>query len=116
MLTSKDVRNKAFTPTQFHTGYDEREVDDFLDQASETLHYYEQGGRPDPQAVASTRPSRDSPQPTSSPGEPLMTQSLRLGLSPEAANLLGPAASLREPAGPHRGGLVVNDVDHGEPA
>jgi DivIVA domain-containing protein len=53
MLTSKDVMNKAFTPTQFHTGYDEREVDDLLDKVVGALRYYEQGGRPGPQAPAS---------------------------------------------------------------
>ncbi|WP_270889794.1 DivIVA domain-containing protein [Pedococcus sp. 5OH_020] len=49
--------NRSFTPTSFRRGYDEREVDDFLDQVVETLHYYEQGGRRGPQAPASpTRP------------------------------------------------------------
>ena len=49
MLSSKDVTNQAFTPTQFRPGSDEREVDDFHDQVVETLRYYEQGGRPAPQ-------------------------------------------------------------------
>ena len=31
-LTPEDVFNKNFTPTQFRRGYDEREVDDFLDE------------------------------------------------------------------------------------
>ena len=53
MLTSKDVMNKTLTPTQFHAGYDEREVDDMLDQVAATLRYYEQGGQPGPQAPAS---------------------------------------------------------------
>ncbi|HEU5241317.1 MAG TPA: DivIVA domain-containing protein, partial [Ornithinibacter sp.] len=30
-LTPEDVLNKTFTQTQFRRGYDEREVDDFLD-------------------------------------------------------------------------------------
>ena len=34
----------------------------------------------------------------------------------EAADLLGPAARLRDLAGPHLGGLVVGHVHHGEPA
>jgi DivIVA domain-containing protein len=50
MLTSKDVTKKNFTPTSMRRGYDEREVDDFLDEVAETLRYYEQGGRPGPQA------------------------------------------------------------------
>ena len=31
-LTPEDVLNKTFTQTQFRKGYDEREVDDFLDE------------------------------------------------------------------------------------
>ncbi|HEV7147969.1 MAG TPA: DivIVA domain-containing protein [Pedococcus sp.] len=52
MLTSRDVMNQAFTPTQFHGGLDERQVDDFLDKVVRTLRYYEQGGQPGPQAPA----------------------------------------------------------------
>ena len=52
VLTSKDVTRQNFTPTSMRRGYDEREVDDFLDQVIETLRYYEQGGRPAPQASA----------------------------------------------------------------
>lgn len=50
MLTSRDVTRQNFTQTSMRRGYDEREVDDFLDQVIETLRYYEQGGRPGPQA------------------------------------------------------------------
>ena len=53
MLTSRDVTNHHFTTTSLRRGYDEREVDEFLDQVVETLRYYEQGGRPGPQAPAS---------------------------------------------------------------
>jgi DivIVA domain-containing protein len=45
--------NRNFTPTSLRRRYDEREVDDFLDQVVEALRYYEQGGRPGPQAPAS---------------------------------------------------------------
>ena len=31
-LSPEDVLNKTFTQTQFRRGYDEREVDDFLDE------------------------------------------------------------------------------------
>jgi DivIVA domain-containing protein len=56
MLTSNEVMSRSFTPTSLRRGYDEREVDDFLDQVVETLRYYEQGGRPGPQAPASPTP------------------------------------------------------------
>lgn len=56
MLTSKDVLTKTLTPTQFKSGYDEREVDDMFDQVAAALRYYEQGGRPGPQAPASPTP------------------------------------------------------------
>jgi DivIVA domain-containing protein len=62
MLTARDVTNQSFTPTQFRHGYDERQVDDFLDQVVETLRYYEQGGRLGEQAPAS--PARPDFTPT----------------------------------------------------
>jgi DivIVA domain-containing protein len=52
MLTSKDVTRQNFTTTTMRRGYDEREVDDFLDRVIDTLRYYEQGGRPGPQESA----------------------------------------------------------------
>ena len=36
-LTPEDVRNKRFTQTQFRRGYDEREVDDFLDLIADAI-------------------------------------------------------------------------------
>ncbi len=60
MLTSDEVTSRSFTPTSLRRGYDEREVDDFLDQVVETLRYYEQGGRPGPQAPVS--PARPEPE------------------------------------------------------
>ncbi|WP_406831993.1 DivIVA domain-containing protein [Pedococcus sp. KACC 23699] len=60
MLTSDEVTNRTFTSTSFRRGYEEREIDDFLDQVVETLRYYEQGGRPGPQAPATpSRPKAD---------------------------------------------------------
>jgi len=61
MLSSRDVLNRHFTTTSFRRGYDEREVDEFLDQVVETLRYYEQGGRPGPQAPAA--PERPESEP-----------------------------------------------------
>lgn len=58
MLSSRDVLNHNFTPTSFRRGYNEREVDDFLDQVVETLRYYEQGGRPGQQAPSQATPPR----------------------------------------------------------
>lgn len=37
MLTTDDVLNKKFQPTKFREGYDQDEVDDFLDEVVETL-------------------------------------------------------------------------------
>jgi DivIVA domain-containing protein len=36
-LTAEDVKNKQFTPTRFKGGYDEKEVDDFLDEVEAEL-------------------------------------------------------------------------------
>src|SRR4051794_34727418 len=43
-------------------------------------------------------------------------ESLGLRLRLEAANLMRPAACLRDLARPHLGGLVIGHVHHGEPA
>lgn len=59
MLTSKDVMDHHFKTTSFRRGYDERDVDDFLNEVIETLRYYEQGGRPGPLPTAS--PARPEP-------------------------------------------------------
>ncbi len=44
MLTSKDVEKAVFSQTRRPRGYDEREVDEFLERVAETLRHYEQGG------------------------------------------------------------------------
>ena len=36
-LTPEDVVNKRFNPTKFREGYDQDEVDDFLDEVMVTL-------------------------------------------------------------------------------
>ncbi|WP_406829337.1 DivIVA domain-containing protein [Pedococcus sp. KACC 23699] len=59
MLTSDEVTNQRFTSTSFRRGYDEREVDEFLDTVVEALRYYEQGGRPG----AHQPPTPDLPTP-----------------------------------------------------
>lgn len=37
LLTADDVLNKKFQPTKFREGYDQDEVDDFLDEVVNTL-------------------------------------------------------------------------------
>nr|MDT0665738.1 DivIVA domain-containing protein [Micromonospora sp. DSM 115978] len=36
-LTPQDVQNKVFSPTRFRTGYNEDEVDTFLDEVEAEL-------------------------------------------------------------------------------
>ena len=43
ILRGDDVLNTTFTQTQFRQGYDEREVDDFLDRAVVALRHHESG-------------------------------------------------------------------------
>lgn len=43
-ITGDELLEVVFTATQFREGYDQREVDDFLDVAVETLRHYERGG------------------------------------------------------------------------
>lgn len=47
MLSSDDVSQKVFGSTMMRAGYDQREVDDFLDEVVAALRHYEQGGRPE---------------------------------------------------------------------
>ena len=37
LLTTDDIVNKKFQPTKFREGYDQDEVDDFLDEVVNTL-------------------------------------------------------------------------------
>lgn len=46
VLTAEMVRSAAFTTTQFRGGYDEREVDDFLDRVIAALEDHERGAKP----------------------------------------------------------------------
>lgn len=54
ILRGDDVLNTTFTQTQFRRGYEEREVDDFLDRAVVALRHHE-SGRPVAEAPMSSR-------------------------------------------------------------
>ncbi|MBS5947452.1 MAG: DivIVA domain-containing protein [Winkia neuii] len=56
LLTAEDVHYKTFTPTKFREGYDQDEVDSFLDEVVRTLTALQEGG-----AVASENASEASP-------------------------------------------------------
>ena len=87
MLTSRDVSNKSFTSTQLRRGYDEREVDAFLDEVVATLRYYEEGGRPGPEAPqAPQTPRRPVHKPDS--GHPLPDPQAQEGLGRRATRWL----------------------------
>ncbi|WP_421735942.1 DivIVA domain-containing protein [Cellulomonas sp.] len=45
MLTSAEVLNQKFAATKFREGYDQDEVDDFLDRVADTLKEREGAGR-----------------------------------------------------------------------
>ena len=53
-LQAEDVLNSTFTQTQLRRGYDERDVDDFLDRATAALRHHE-SGLPAAQAPLSSR-------------------------------------------------------------
>ena len=68
-LTPEDVLNKTFGTTQFRRGYDEREVDDFLDEIVATLRRVNKdledcraGAPSGPSDVASVAPLVDTSQ------------------------------------------------------
>lgn len=48
MLTPEDVLNTSFTQTQFREGYDERQVDDYLDDVVEAMRHLDDPSRPQP--------------------------------------------------------------------
>jgi DivIVA domain-containing protein len=57
-MLATDVAAKRFQPTKFREGYDQREVDDFLDRVQAVLAGYEQGRPVDtltPEDVVNTR-------------------------------------------------------------
>lgn len=56
-LTAKDVREQQFATTRLTTGYNEQEVDDFLDRAEFTLAALQQG-RPNRATLSSTEVER----------------------------------------------------------
>ena len=60
LLTADDVLNKKFQATKFREGYDQDEVDDFLDEVVNTLRVTD-GGERRPQGRSSRRRSDGSP-------------------------------------------------------
>jgi DivIVA domain-containing protein len=52
MLTAKDIERATFTATTLRRGYDQRQVDEFLDRVVSTLRHVEQVGVPDAAAGA----------------------------------------------------------------
>lgn len=57
VLTAKDVREQQFATTRLTTGYNEQEVDEFLDRAEFTLAVLQQG-RPDRATLTSAEVER----------------------------------------------------------
>ncbi len=45
-MRSDDVLNEQFRATKYNVGYDQQEVDTFIDRAVDTLRKYEQGNIP----------------------------------------------------------------------
>ncbi|GAB3066550.1 hypothetical protein GCM10027053_32480 [Intrasporangium mesophilum] len=101
MLTSSDVLNHSFTSTSFRRGYDEFEVDEFLDELVETLRYYERGGQPprevpashvlpDPEALESPTPSDPETLGSATPSDP---ETLESPAPSDPGATQGPAAT-----------------------
>jgi DivIVA domain-containing protein len=59
LLTADDVLNKKFQATKFREGYDQDEVDDFLDEVVNTLRETQSETRTS--SPSSPRPSAGSP-------------------------------------------------------
>ncbi len=108
-LTPEDVINKRFQPTKFREGYDQDEVDDFLDEIVVELRRLNQENtdlKQQLEAAGQPVAPRDStPSPVSEPGLPAAQDTEAAGTagtdtaaagSPEAAGAAVPAAA--EPA------------------
>jgi DivIVA domain-containing protein len=68
-LSPEDVLNKTFTQTQFRRGYDEREVDDFLDEVVAEMRRLNKDGEDLRGQLNDCRQGRGmSPMPVSAPG------------------------------------------------
>ncbi len=68
-LSPEDVLNKTFTQTQFRRGYDEREVDDFLDEVVAEMRRLTKDGEDLRGQLNDCRQGRGmSPMPISAPG------------------------------------------------
>jgi DivIVA domain-containing protein len=75
-LTAEDVKNKQFTPTRFKGGYDEKEVDDFLDEVEAELtrlHRENTDLRARLQVAEQSRPAGAVPQQAAPPEAPAFT-------------------------------------------
>ncbi|WP_291278433.1 DivIVA domain-containing protein [Galactobacter sp.] len=93
-LTPDDVVNKRFQPTKFREGYDQDEVDDFLDEVVEELRrlnkendelraQLSQGGAPAPVAAEAPEPEAEVPAPVAV-AEPAVEQPAEPEPAPEA--------------------------------
>ena len=82
-LTPEDVVNKRFQPTKFREGYDQDEVDDFLDEVVVELRRLNQENEELRQRLVVGRPTRElQPRPAAAPRAP----------APAAAPVAAPAA------------------------
>ncbi|PCN46616.1 cell division protein [Curtobacterium sp. 'Ferrero'] len=76
-MTPEDVVNKRFQPTKFREGYDQDEVDDFLDEVvvelrrltaeNEELRQRLQAAESAPKPAAAEQPAEQQPEPTPEP-------------------------------------------------
>jgi DivIVA domain-containing protein len=74
-LTPEDVINKRFQPTKFREGYDQDEVDDFLDEIVVELRRLNQENTDLKQQLEAAgqpvAPKDSAPSPVSEPGLPV---------------------------------------------
>lgn len=54
MLTPEDVLNTTFTQTQFREGYDERQVDELLDDVVASMRHLDDPAQPRPRRLISS--------------------------------------------------------------
>ncbi|WP_428098457.1 DivIVA domain-containing protein [Demequina sp.] len=98
LLTAEDVLNKAFSKTKYREGFDQDEVDDFLDEVANTIAQLtaerdELAARAAngaaPAAAAPATPAAEAPPVTSAGGVPGTTGLLAAATEPGAVNPTG---------------------------
>lgn len=95
LLTAEDVLNKQFSKTKYREGFDQDEVDDFLDEVATTIAELTEE-RDRLRRELDSRPASSSPAPDLAPRSELLTAATDTKNPPSPASLLAMAQKLHD--------------------